>query len=332
MPTRRAVEAGARGGQGTPSRATMSPGSRTAIRCPGGCLPQAGRADLPHEPGPAGARPRAPAHRPAITRPSSDDDVCGCRDRGGGWLGPLSPSPRSTSMTSKPNDPNVLRGGSEMAVRRWDPFRDLLGIQNEMNRLFRPAPTVPGESAEAETQGKLGCRRWTSTRPRTRYVITAELAGMTTADIEITVEDNVLTLRGERKFLRRTSPDFYPQGDPDLRSVSTASSGASVPSSGGWPSPRDPTPTRSRRRCPKGCSPSRWRRPAQARPVRVEVKAGPGSPGGQREVGGPLRVRRGDRAWTSIEASNRPPRRHHDQRSAQAATAGPHRARRATPT
>jgi hypothetical protein len=39
-----------------------------------------------------------------------------------------------------------------MAVRRWDPFRDLLGIQNEMNRLFGRT-YGPGESAEAETQG-----------------------------------------------------------------------------------------------------------------------------------------------------------------------------------
>ena len=39
-----------------------------------------------------------------------------------------------------------------MAVRRWDPFRDLLGIQNEMDRLFGRTHG-PGESAEAGTQG-----------------------------------------------------------------------------------------------------------------------------------------------------------------------------------
>jgi hypothetical protein len=36
-----------------------------------------------------------------------------------------------------------------MAVRRWDPFRDLLGIQNEMNRLFGRT-YGPGESAQAQ--------------------------------------------------------------------------------------------------------------------------------------------------------------------------------------
>src|SRR5205807_4142991 len=72
-----------------------------------------------------------------------------------------------------------------MAVRRWDPFRDLLGIQNEMNRLFGRT-YGPGESAEAETQGS-----WVPPldvyETQDRYVITAELAGMTTADIEIEV-------------------------------------------------------------------------------------------------------------------------------------------------
>jgi HSP20 family protein len=85
-----------------------------------------------------------------------------------------------------------------MAVRRWDPFRDLLTIQNEMNRLFGRT-YGPGESAEAETQGT-----WVPAldvyETDDRYIITAELAGMTTEDVDIMVEDNVLTLRGDRKF------------------------------------------------------------------------------------------------------------------------------------
>src|SRR2546429_4346351 len=89
-----------------------------------------------------------------------------------------------------------------MAVRRWDPFRDLLGIQNEMNRLFGRT-YGPGEApkaeTEAETQGS-----WVPPldvyETEDRYLITAELAGMTTGDVDITVEENVLTLRGERRF------------------------------------------------------------------------------------------------------------------------------------
>lgn len=85
-----------------------------------------------------------------------------------------------------------------MAVRRWDPFRDLLTIQNEMNRLFGHT-YGPGASADAETQGS-----WVPAldiyETDDRYIITAELAGMSTEDLDIEVEDNVLTLRGDRKF------------------------------------------------------------------------------------------------------------------------------------
>ena len=94
-----------------------------------------------------------------------------------------------------------------MAVRRWDPFRDLLTIQNEMNRLFGRT-YGPGESAEAETQGT-----WVPPldiyETQDRYIITAELAGMTTSDIDIVVEDNVLTLRGDRKFYAQIPEESF---------------------------------------------------------------------------------------------------------------------------
>lgn len=94
-----------------------------------------------------------------------------------------------------------------MAVRRWDPFRDLLTIQNEMNRLFGRT-YGPGEAADAETQGT-----WVPPldvyETEDRYVITAELAGMTTEDVDIVVEDNVLTLRGDRPFYPDTPEESF---------------------------------------------------------------------------------------------------------------------------
>src|SRR2546429_3315658 len=155
-----------------------------------------------------------------------------------------------------------------MAVRRWDPFRDLLGIQNEMNRLFGRT-YGPGASAEAETQGS-----WVPPldvyETQDRYIITAELAGMTTSDVDITVEDNVLTLRGERKFSGDAVPEesFHrierrfgpfrrrvalPQGS-DTRHIEAAMS--------------------------DGLLTIEVAKAAQAQPVRVEVKAGPASPSG----------------------------------------------------
>jgi HSP20 family protein len=119
-----------------------------------------------------------------------------------------------------PNDPKALKGGSEMAVRRWDPFRDLLGIQNEMNRLFGRTDG-PGASAEAETQGS-----W-----------------VPPLDVYETIE------RRFGPFQRRVA---LPQGSDTTRIEASMSEGLLT---------------------------IEVAKAAQARPVRVEVKAGPGSPG-----------------------------------------------------
>ncbi|MBW3589906.1 MAG: Hsp20/alpha crystallin family protein [Actinobacteria bacterium] len=92
-----------------------------------------------------------------------------------------------------------------MAVlaRRWDPLRDLLTIQGEMNRLL-------GDSLSGEGDSMSG---WAPAidlyQTPEKFSIVAELPGMTTGDVEILVEDQVLTLRGERKFYSDVSEDNF---------------------------------------------------------------------------------------------------------------------------
>lgn len=104
-----------------------------------------------------------------------------------------------------------------MAVSRWDPFRDLLAIQNEMNRLF--GRTYGGGGA-----GTVGPAEETPVAPEThgawapaldvyetpeKVNVLVELPGMSASDVEITVDDNVLTLRGERPFYRGASEEAF---------------------------------------------------------------------------------------------------------------------------
>ena len=84
-----------------------------------------------------------------------------------------------------------------MALIRWNPGRDLMGFQGEMNRLF---DDFFGGPRKAEDQERL---RWT---PRVNieevndhFVITAELPGLGREDVKIEVKDRVLTLAGEKK-------------------------------------------------------------------------------------------------------------------------------------
>ncbi|NIN01098.1 MAG: Hsp20 family protein [candidate division Zixibacteria bacterium] len=84
-----------------------------------------------------------------------------------------------------------------MAITRWRPFRDLVSIQDEMNRLFDDffgRPLVKTEWTEGV---------WTPSvdvsEDKHNVVIKAEMPGMTKDDVRISVQDNVLTLKGEKK-------------------------------------------------------------------------------------------------------------------------------------
>lgn len=85
-----------------------------------------------------------------------------------------------------------------MALVRFDPFRDLSVLQDRMNRLFND---VYGPRREDDLTS-----RGTWTPPVDIYeadgalVLKAELPGMRSEDIDVSVENNTLTMRGERKL------------------------------------------------------------------------------------------------------------------------------------
>ena len=94
-----------------------------------------------------------------------------------------------------------------MALIRWEPAREIGTIQNEMNRLFNTffdTPSVVGSGA---------LRRWIPAmdlvETENDYVLKADLPGLSDDDVKIEVEDNVLTISGERKSEREVSKDGY---------------------------------------------------------------------------------------------------------------------------
>ena len=72
-----------------------------------------------------------------------------------------------------------------MAFARWDPIRDLLAIQQRLDR-YAPGPAgwVPPIDVH-ETAAE--------------YVVTAEVPGLTRDDIEIRIHDGRLQISGERR-------------------------------------------------------------------------------------------------------------------------------------
>ena len=94
-----------------------------------------------------------------------------------------------------------------MSITRHDPFRDLRALQDEVNRLFS-AGAARGFGDEGIARGA-----WTPSvdiyENKDNIVLEAELPGMNREDFELTVENNVLTLRGERRFEKRDEGDNY---------------------------------------------------------------------------------------------------------------------------
>jgi HSP20 family protein len=86
-----------------------------------------------------------------------------------------------------------------MALIRWEPVAELNTIQNEMNRLFNTFfdPSAPTGRGNGTT------RRWLPpmdlVETPDHYVLRADLPGLSDGDVNVQLEDNVLTLSGERK-------------------------------------------------------------------------------------------------------------------------------------
>jgi HSP20 family protein len=84
-----------------------------------------------------------------------------------------------------------------MALVRWEPVRELSSIQSEMNRLFNTFFDTPtAGSGQA-------ARRWIPAMDLVEtddsFVLKADLPGLAEDDVNIEVEENVLTVSGERK-------------------------------------------------------------------------------------------------------------------------------------
>ena len=85
-----------------------------------------------------------------------------------------------------------------MAIVRWEPFRDLVTIQDRMNRVFEEAFRGTRSAEDERALGGSWAPPVDIYEQDGNLVLKAELPGIDPKDVR--VENNVLTLRGERKF------------------------------------------------------------------------------------------------------------------------------------
>lgn len=85
-----------------------------------------------------------------------------------------------------------------MLDRTFDPFRDLSAAQEQLDRMvgrsFGRNAWVPSLDVR-ETEDK--------------FIVMVDLPGLDPKDVEVTLEDGVLTLRGEREFTRNVDEEQF---------------------------------------------------------------------------------------------------------------------------
>jgi HSP20 family protein len=84
-----------------------------------------------------------------------------------------------------------------MAIVRWDPFHELAFVQDRLNRLFNSDQGRGSDDVMA--RGAWLPPVDVFSNGKQELIIKAEVPGLKREDIDVTVEDNTLTLRGEKK-------------------------------------------------------------------------------------------------------------------------------------
>ena len=83
-----------------------------------------------------------------------------------------------------------------MAITRWDPFREVVTMQNRLNSLFC--------SLNNETESALTTASFVPAvdvyEDEKKIVLKLEVPGIAEKDLDVSVENHTLTVKGERKF------------------------------------------------------------------------------------------------------------------------------------
>lgn len=90
-----------------------------------------------------------------------------------------------------------------MAVVRWDPWGELAALQRDVGELFQRT----GPEARRSTGGLVP--PIDAFRTDEGLVVRIELPGMTTEDVDVSVDDGVLTVSGERRLDAGVAEDAW---------------------------------------------------------------------------------------------------------------------------
>ena len=92
--------------------------------------------------------------------------------------------------------------------RNWDPIRDLVMLQDRMNRLFQEAATERGRGVEEEAEQEIEQADWSPPadvyQTDKEYTIEIDLPGIDRAALDISIDNDKLLVRGVRAIEQET--------------------------------------------------------------------------------------------------------------------------------
>src|SRR5260370_7578186 len=90
-------------------------------------------------------------------------------------------------------------------LTRWEPFRGATSLQDQVNRLFSDVFERKGEESSLTA--------WAPSvdiyETELELVVKADLPEVDPKNLDIRVENNILTIRGERKFEKKVNEENY---------------------------------------------------------------------------------------------------------------------------
>ena len=84
-----------------------------------------------------------------------------------------------------------------MSMSRWEPFRDLMTLREAMDRLFEESFVRPGTRWANSAQGAACALALDTYATDNELVITANVPGVDPKDVDITIDGDTLTIKGE---------------------------------------------------------------------------------------------------------------------------------------
>lgn len=106
-----------------------------------------------------------------------------------------------------------------MSLARWDPFRELQNLENEVNRLFRRHLSAPSRPEDALTSSQFAPPADVY-EDGSKVSIKMDVPGIDAKDLDIRNDGNLLTVSGERNFEREEKNENFRRVEREYGSFS----------------------------------------------------------------------------------------------------------------